>query len=260
MKKLMIAAATFAAALGSSAGNAQSINVTSWNWSPGLVVGDVRRYTPSSPNYLALDNTGIGQFELVGTTSYNMPVDIFSYCIDLYTSMSTGSYTYVTGSTIVPDASRRQQLGALLSHSATELANATGDQKTIVSAATQMAVWEIVYETATTPFNVTGGDFRVGNFQSSGTYVNLAASQSLANQYLGNVASGSWQFLSNYQLNYLFGNNQRQSQVFAVAVPEPATWGMMILGFGLIGMFLRRTYKTIKTRLLLRHEAKLLLR
>uniref|UniRef100_UPI0035CA2869 PEPxxWA-CTERM sorting domain-containing protein n=1 Tax=uncultured Sphingomonas sp. TaxID=158754 RepID=UPI0035CA2869 len=34
-------------------------------------------------------------------------------------------------------------------------------------------------------------------------------------------------------------------QAFAPAVPEPATWGMMILGFGLIGGALRRRKSTV---------------
>lgn len=252
MKKLMIAAATFAAALTSNVSHAESINVTNWGWNPGFVVGDVRRLTPASSNYLALDNLGVGRFELTGTSSFNMPVDLFSYCIDLYTPMSTGTYTYVTGSTLIPDATRRDLLGALLSNTAGLLAGATGNQATVISAATQMAVWEIVYETASYPFNVTGGDFRVGNFQTGPGDANLSASQSLANTYLSNATSGQWQLAAGSQLRYLFGDNVRQSQVYVAAVPEPATWGMMILGFGLLGGLLRRGYKAIKAQLLLR--------
>jgi hypothetical protein len=252
MKKLMIAAATFAAALTSNISHAESIDVTSWTWNPGMVVGDVRNLTPASPNYLALDNLGIGRLQLTGTSSFNMPVDLFSYCIDLYTPMSTGTYTYVTGSTLVPDASRRDMLGALLSNSAGLLAGATGNQATVISAATQMAVWEIVYETASYPFNVTGGDFRVGNFQAGAGDANMAATQSLANTYLSNTTGGQWQIPAGSQLRYLFGDNVRQSQVYVAAVPEPATWGMMILGFGLLGGLLRRGYKAVKAQLLLR--------
>ena len=53
MKKLMMAAATFAAILMSNVGHAQTLNITNWTWNPGLVVGDLRRYTPTTPNYLA---------------------------------------------------------------------------------------------------------------------------------------------------------------------------------------------------------------
>ncbi|WP_225883417.1 PEPxxWA-CTERM sorting domain-containing protein [Sphingomonas aliaeris] len=252
MKKLMIAAATFAAALTSNIGHAETINVTNWSWNPGLVVGDIRNLTPAAPDYLALNNLGIGRFELTGTSSFNMPVDLFSYCIDLYTPMSTGTYTYVTGSTLIPDAARRDLLGTLLSNSAGLLAGASGNQAKVISAATQMAVWEIVYESATTPFNVTGGDFRVGNFQTGPGDTNMAATQSLANTYLSNTTNGQWQSAAGSQLKYLFGNNARQSQVYVAAVPEPATWGMMILGFGLLGGLLRRGYKAIKGQLLLR--------
>ena len=252
MKKLMIAAATLAAVLTSTAANAESINVTNWTWNPGMVVGDVRNQTPAAPNYLALNNLGIGQFQLTGTSSFNMPVDLFSYCIDLYTPMSTGTYTYVTGSTLIPDASRRDMLGALLSNTSSLLAGATGNQATIISAATQMAVWEIVYETSTFPFNVTGGDFRVGNFQGGAGDANMSASQSLANTYLSNTTSGQWQLAGNSQLRYLFGEGVRQSQVYVAAVPEPASWGMMILGFGLLGGLLRRGYKAVKAQLRLR--------
>ena len=41
-------------------------------------------------------------------------------------------------------------------------------------------------------------------------------------------------------LTFASGSNSFEVDNIAVAVPEPATWGMMILGFGLMGVALRR--------------------
>ena len=44
-------------------------------------------------------------------------------------------------------------------------------------------------------------------------------------------------------VNPFFGNGQLTISPLAAAVPEPATWGMMILGMGVIGVALRRRQK-----------------
>lgn len=44
-------------------------------------------------------------------------------------------------------------------------------------------------------------------------------------------------------INPFFGNGQLTISPVAAAVPEPATWGMMILGMGAVGYALRRRQK-----------------
>lgn len=49
-------------------------------------------------------------------------------------------------------------------------------------------------------------------------------------------------------INPFFGNGQLTISPVAAAVPEPATWAMMILGMGLIGFAMRRRQK-VTTRI-----------
>ncbi|MBA3895889.1 MAG: PEPxxWA-CTERM sorting domain-containing protein [Sphingomonadaceae bacterium] len=50
---------------------------------------------------------------------------------------------------------------------------------------------------------------------------------------------GTWQPASGKAVNLLYAPNN-QSQIFITAVPEPASWAMMIAGFGMAGVALRR--------------------
>lgn len=81
------------------------------------------------------------------------------------------------------------------------------------------------------PFSGLGVSFSLVN----GTFVNLFADGGVTGEY----------FATN-----LFGNAGRTNAVGSFtfsaavsAVPEPATWGMMILGFGAIGFAMRRRAK-----------------
>ena len=60
----------------------------------------------------------------------------------------------------------------------------------------------------------------------------------LAMTYLDGITSGAWGTPAGGSLKLLYSATS-QSQVIA-AVPEPATWAMMIAGFGLVGGIARR--------------------
>ncbi|QDZ09212.1 PEP-CTERM sorting domain-containing protein [Sphingomonas panacisoli] len=132
-------------------------------------------------------------------------------------------------------------LNALLTNTTPLLNAATGQTAINISAATQMAVWEIMFETQST-WSVTANTSAFymttpGSSSGSNTAA-LTSAETLANTYLTNVKNSTWTVNNNYALNVL-SSPSRQDQVFLTAVPEPATWGMLVLGFGLVGGALR---------------------
>lgn len=172
--------------------------------------------------------------------------DVFTYCIDIQ------DYLYVPGDFKVKTASEMglstAQSNAILSLLTNTLANpssASLDQgaNTAKAAGIQLAIWEIMNETgsawdiANGSFSASGGT--LGSLTTSGDALNFSR------VFLTNVSTGgSWYNhpAAGYALSILSGadaNPKDQNQVFLVAVPEPATWGMMVLGFGAIGGALR---------------------
>ncbi|MBS0478213.1 MAG: PEPxxWA-CTERM sorting domain-containing protein [Proteobacteria bacterium] len=98
-----------------------------------------------------------------------------------------------------------------------------------------MAVWEIMFETQPA-WSVTNAS---STFYMTGSGAPLTTAESLANTYLGNVNSNTWTVNNGYDLKVLYSPTQ-QTQVFLTpSVPEPATWGMLVLGFGAVGGALR---------------------
>jgi len=55
----------------------------------------------------------------------------------------------------------------------------------------------------------------------------------------GNLTSGQW-YTFRYTVNMATAGNISGNGAFYPAVPEPATWGMMLLGFAGMGLTLRR--------------------
>jgi hypothetical protein len=76
-----------------------------------------------------------------------------------------------------------------------------------------------------------------GNFFIYGDFVPY---QTTANQYLAQVESGVWTGDTARIRTLVSVTGNAQNQVFIAAIPEPASWAMMVLGFGLIGSFMRR--------------------
>ena len=235
MKKALALAAAAGLAVFATPVLAQSVNITNVAFTPGAITGTIKS-TPFN------GDAHIGQFQFTGSiVGSGATFEALTYCIDLTKFVSLGNVNY-NDYTIVPISAvgtmspvKAGALNALLTNSLSLLANASGQTAINISAARQMAVWEILYETGAN-WSVTdaGSAFSIG-----GSGAPLTAAQSLANIYLSNVASSSWQASGNYQLRVL-NSPTRQSQVFLAAVPEPATWAMMIMGFGAIGATLRR--------------------
>jgi hypothetical protein len=96
-----------------------------------------------------------------------------------------------------------------------------------------MAVWELVYETSNN-MDVTKNYFDA-SWTSSGSL------SSTANSYLSGAVAGAGSIDPNLKL-YVAKSSSKQDLLFYTyqpAVPEPATWAMMILGLGAVGCSMR---------------------
>ncbi|MDO6415697.1 PEPxxWA-CTERM sorting domain-containing protein [Sphingomonas sp. BIUV-7] len=192
---------------------------------PGGVSGTIT-YTPTTPDYVV--NAGIGRLKLTTDTGDTL----LSYCIDIFHSLTAASFTPATITSTSLSSTKIARLSALLSNGEALVTDANH------SAAEQLAIWEIVNEGSGT-YNLTAGDLKVSNISSSAV--------SLANTYLSNITSETWTADPTLSLAVLQAPNNQTQLVWGTsankvlgAVPEPATWAMMIGGFGAIGATLRR--------------------
>ncbi len=174
--------------------------------------------------------TNAGRFNMTGTSQpSNRAVSYFTYCVDLLHYISNGSFEIRPLSVIVTDATKRAQITALVTSIDPQITGTTQHDRDI-STAVQIAIWEIISETTNTGYSLTTGAFRASGLTS--------ATQTLANGYLAQVVNGGLVAQPNRQVSVLYSPTN-QSQLFVTSVPEPVTWMMMILGFGIIGGFMR---------------------
>ena len=257
-----IVAAGLFGAIGTAA-PAQADNYTITGWSlPNHVNG--RIFAPSLN--AAGEGAQIGAINFTGTdTTTNANVTLSVFCIDVADILTTGTFAgYDVATTAPTDASTIATLGytpAALSNVGYLLnqfsAGAVGN--TVKSAALQLAIWEVLNESSANSWNVKSGAFKAANWDS----YNLAATGGVddtANGYLGTLSTalGAPGGIGGFNLTVLQpvspAPGRNQSQVMALvsvynpphdgdireSVPEPATWGMIVLGFGLLGGALRR--------------------
>ena len=242
MSKFLALAAAAGLMLAASNASAQAVTVNNVSFNPGSVTGTIH-------SSIINGDVGVGRFEFKGNyVSGGAPFDILTYCIDLAHSVSLGNVNY-NSYTIIPisayagmTTAKSDALNALLTNTTPLLNAATGQNAINISAATQMAAWEIMFETQPS-WSVTNSSsafyLTTPGGSSGSNSTALGSAENLANTYLGNIASNAWTKNNAYDLKVLYSPSQ-QSQVFATpAVPEPATWGMLVIGFGLVGGALR---------------------
>lgn len=242
------------AALALPTGANAAIQITGISGDPGFRTGTIH-YSGAGgalPNNQPSVTVGVGQIKLTGvdTANGNAPVSFLAFCIDIFDYLRTGLFDVAN---FVFDAAKEQKVKTLLTNTAGDIAAAdTLNQKMNVSAAIQMSVWEIAFESANTPFDVTSGDFRMSGSGLTALNGGTASATAVAQGYLGNINSGAWNAVNpDYSLRMLIprdGDNN-QTQVFLVSspVPEPSTWAMLILGFGLVGGALRQNARVRRT-------------
>jgi uncharacterized protein (TIGR03118 family) len=221
----------------------------------GLALGSVGAdnfiYAANHAGGIDVFNQSFAPVTLGGNfTDPNLPADLSPFNI-----ANIGGHLYVTYAQVGPDADE-----APLGSGVVDIFNTdgsflsrfvTGDLSNNVS-----SPWGITLAPA--GFGVFGNAFLIGNFSDENGFINAFSSDGT---YLGMLTAGSDPFNMPYlwslgfrtggpnidpnALYFTAGIGDEEHGLFGElqAVPEPATWAMMLLGFGVMGIALRRGSK-----------------
>ena len=180
-----------------------------------------------------------------GAFNLNPPVGILAYCIDLFQTISFGTlYSNYTTTSLAADAqitaARKGEIAQLFhGFYAPSLTNSTK------SAAFQLALWEILYETGPT-LNVDGGDLANRGVNYAKNPNTPAGVVSLADTWLGGLGS----FSTDLGGFTTYRSPERQDQISyrpvpesTSAVPEPPTWALIFAGLTTLAFMTRRRHR-----------------
>jgi hypothetical protein len=177
-----------------------------------------------------------------GTTASISTFDLMVFCVDIFHWSGT-NLAYDDNLTLTSnsgsganfdtlDQGQIDQVGYLTNYGAKLYAtNPTLNVNKL--AAVQGAIWKVVNRDTTTPLVLTASNSAVG------TIVNNLAGASYLTHITSDVGAVSKNITFIKETANYGQANSHQAFVFA-AVPEPATWAMMIMGFAGLGVMLRR--------------------
>ena len=210
-----------------AAGAAALVAATGANAATNFTVGSLYNNAPSGtvslgywPNETGYDGS-LGPQTISGTFNGSL-LNATAFCIELTQTSKSGSFEVVSLSSYLNDSGRYNNIAKLLSTYG-KVGGLTND------VALQLAIWELRYDDGET---VKSGNFEVENMSSGyDTYTNKANSQ-LANLGTINTNLQFWVAKAGDKQDLLFVTQ-------TPAVPEPATWAMMIIGFAAIGHSMR---------------------
>ncbi|WP_375290300.1 PEPxxWA-CTERM sorting domain-containing protein [Qipengyuania sp.] len=242
-------AALFTAAISLTTAAEASVTITGQAGNPGWLTSKII-YTPGGLGGKATTtslNVYAGRNRLTGYDNSAMSAVTFdSYCIDIFNRLSSANATFEIGSLSLLDQAKQADLYRLLLSTAGYIdAQSNLTKKKRISAAIQLAAWEIVNEASGSAYSLGAGAFQVASNYGSvkdGTASNPSALV-LAQGYLDSLPTATIPAGNRLRTLEAINPISNQRQVFIAAVPEPATWSMLILGFGVVGGTLRTRRK-----------------
>lgn len=259
MRKALFRAAVAVAGLVGAVGLASAASATDFSintnvdggyaWvsgSPGYIVGTIH-----DTNTHTNEGVYIGAIQLTGTYVADPSTGLHTlqvFCVDIHDNLTGGVFTQSSVADLESATSdlnvhyTPQQVTDLTKFLAS-VYSPVGLTSELMSAAVQLGVWEIISEADDNNWDVTD---QSSSFWVEGLDPSVTAK---ANELL---AESRNQSIAGYTLHVLDpnagdGNNQVQAFVTHMSgeqsnlgVPEPATWSMIVMGFGLLGGALRR--------------------
>jgi len=237
-----------ASALGASAAPAATVIATLSSYGTGdsLTLHAVRpNGTPMAQQVL----TGIANFNRTGGTETatlvgsNVPGNFYGFCIEPFESISlAGSYAFdvspLSGgaNSSIPGGIGSAAAGKISTLFGQFAPNLAAPMTVLQTSALQVALWEIVSELSSNPLDVFAGN----TYFSTPGSANATDIMNLAQTYVSyvNSAGPNAPQAQGLQALTVNGNQDFLVQVVSTA-PEPGTWLMMLLGFGLVGYTMR---------------------
>lgn len=191
--------------------------------------------------------TGLATLTRTGGTDTQQLVgsgnSFFAFCVEPFEdAVLNSSYTYTLDP--LAQAGKSSIAGGIGVGKALQISQLFGQFAPSLSApmtavqasALQIALWEIVSESSSNPFDVTSGNTYFTTPASSNFSQVIAQAQTYLNYV--STANGSAPLAQGLQAITVAGKQDFLVQAVIVA-PEPGTWMMLILGFGLVGNALR---------------------
>lgn len=223
-----------------------------WNgFESGSTAVDVRKNGGSPIDYRGSGGQFSGRFYTDGTSN---PDEFFRFfCIDLSQYADAGPLPYQASELVLADDRLARLFGIAYPNKGLGDFYASGETdfglfgSRIMSAAFQLAVWELFYDTSSS-YSLGGGNFKSNiDAKKSGTPAEQAVWQ--ANDWLEQLKGGAgsaagwtlYQFTSTTHQDYLSAiYRQPPPTTTEGSAPEPGTLAMLGLGFAALGAIRRR--------------------